>query len=390
MIRRVISECIRSRLRNFPAAALLGPRQVGKTTLAKSLSTTYYDLELEEDKVRLDLQWPELVETDRLVILDEAQNFPEIFPRIRSAVDESRTRNGRFLILGSVSPELMHQVSEILTGRIAICELAPFSIQEVSDVPENQMWLHGGYPDGGPLKKSGFPIWQQNYLDLLAMRDLPLWGLPAKPHVTKRFFKMVAAIHGQVWNASQMGKSLGVSYHTANSYLDYLQRAYLIRTTPPFYANIKKRLIKSPKVYWRDSGLLHSLLNVRGINDLLTQPWVGFSWEGWVIEQIIIFLNNRDIQFDGPYFLRTKDGEELDLVLIISGELWGIEIKLTTNPSAQSLEKLKKTGQLIDATKLALISRTKKTVAGNNVFSTNLTGFIDLILEKHTNSFGEQ
>ena len=198
MIERKITELIRDRLRDFPAVAILGPRQVGKTTLAKTLAHKYYDLELEEDKVRLDLQWPDISETDQLVILDEAQNFPEIFPRIRNAIDRSRSRNGRFLILGSVSPELMQQVSEILTGRIAICELTPFSTEEVENQSADQMWLLGGYPDGGLLKKRAFPVWQQNYLDLLAMRDLPSWGLAAKPQVTRRFFKMLAATHGQV------------------------------------------------------------------------------------------------------------------------------------------------------------------------------------------------
>jgi len=389
MIERKITKLIRDRLRDFPAVAILGPRQVGKTTLARTLADKYYDLELEEDKVRLDLQWPDISETDQLVILDEAQNFPEIFPRIRNAIDRSRSRNGRFLILGSVSPELMQQVSEILTGRIAICELTPFSTEEVENQSADQMWLLGGYPDGGLLKKRAFPVWQQNYLDLLAMRDLPSWGLAAKPQVTRRFFKMLAATHGQVWNASQIGKSLGLSYHTVNSYLDFLQSAYLVRSMPPYFANIKKRLVKSPKVYWRDTGLLHCLLNVGGMDSLLNQPWAGYSWEGWIIEQIIIFLNNNDCRFDGPYYFRTSDGSELDLVVTICGELWGIEIKLTTNPTIQDFKNLEKTGRLLNVDKMAIISRTRKPIAGTDILSANLCSFLDFILAEETAGFEE-
>jgi hypothetical protein len=280
----------------------------------------------------------------------------------------------------------MTQVSQILTGRIAICELAPFSIEEIAHPSEDQMWLMGGYPDGGVLKKSNFPVWQQSYLDLLAMRDLPAWGLPAKPQVTRRFFKMLAASHGQVWNASQIGKSLGVNYHTANTYLDYLQQAYLLRSVPPYTANIRKRLVKSPKIYWRDSGLVHALLNVDSLDSLLSQPWAGFSWEGWIIEQIVIFLQNHDIPFDGPYYFRTRDGIELDLILIISGEPWAFEIKLTTNPTAEDVAKLQKTGHLLKMNKLGLISRTQNPVTGADQLSTNLRSLCEFLLKRFSNS----
>jgi len=379
MIERKIKNVIYSRLKNYPAVAILGPRQVGKTTLGKTLSPIYFDLELEEEKLRLDLQWNDIVNSDRIIILDEAQNYPEIFPRIRNAIDKNRKRNGRFLILGSVSPGLMIEVSELLTGRIAICELAPFSIDELDAKIQDDLWLLGGYPDGGVLQKDNFPIWQQNYLDLLAMRDLPLWGLPAKPQVIKKFFKMLAAMHGKLWNASQLGKSLGLSYHTVDSYLDFLEQSYLIRKIPPFFTNLKKQLVKSPKVYWRDSGLLHSLLNINSMNGLIEQPWVGFSWEGWIIEQIIIFLNNHNINYDGPYFLKINNISELDLILIISGDVWGIEIKLTSSPGKQDLEKLNKTASLISVDKKALISRTENSITGKDIISTNLKDFLNIL-----------
>lgn len=379
MIKRQIKDVILSRLKTFPAVAILGARQVGKTTLAKTFSNSYYDLELDEERLRLDLQWNNVIQSNDLVILDEAQNYPEIFPRIRNAIDNDRHRNGRFLILGSVSPILMKEVSEILTGRIALCELSPFSLFELISGDDDDLWLMGGYPDGGILQKHKFQIWQKNYLDLLAMRDLPLWGLSAKPQVTKRFFKMLAAIHGQVWNASQLGKSLGLSYHTVNLYLDYLEQIFLIRKIQPFYSNIKKRLVKSPKIYWRDSGLLHGLLNIKSFESLLVQPWIGFSWEGWIIEQIIIYLRNNDIDFDGPYFFRTNDQYEIDLVVNIAGMVWGIEIKLTSVPGKQDFLKLEKTADLIKATKRVLISRSQNTISDSNTISTNLKDFLKIL-----------
>lgn len=379
MIERKLKNIILSRLKLMPAVALLGPRQIGKTTLARTLSSLYYDLELNEEKLRLNIQWNDIVDSRKIIILDEAQNDPEIFPRIRNAIDKDRKRNGRFLILGSVSPGRMKEVSEFLTGRIAVCELSPFSITEIGSEKENTLWLKGGYPDGGLLKKANYPIWQQNYLELLAMRDFPIWGMPAKPQVTKRFFKMLAASHGAVWNASQIGKSLGMSYHTVNSYLDFLDQAYLIRKLQPYHTNIKKRIVKSPRIYWRDTGLLHSLLGILDMDELIVQPWVGMSWEGWVIEQILIFLNISDIRYDGPYYFRTSDGYELDLVVIISGKTWCFEIKLTSAPGPRDMERLKRTGDLINADMKVLLSKTKDCVKGADIFSTNVTGIFSLL-----------
>ena len=318
MIKRHLFDLVASRLKTYPAVALLGPRQSGKTTLARTISRAYYDLEMDQEKLRLDLQWNEIVQSREPVILDEAQNYPELFPRIRNAIDSRRGQNGRFLILGSISPALMRQVSESLTGRLAICELSPFHLSEIPWNKADLLWLMGGFPDGGLLDKGRFPGWQRNYLDLLAMRDLPNWGLPASGPVTQRFFKMIAAAHGGIWNASQIGKSMGLSYHTVNSYLDYLEKAYLIRRIQPFSANVRKRLVKSPKVYWRDSGLLHSLMGVTNMDALLTQPWVGVSWEGWVIEQVLTCLNIQGMDFEA-FFLRTSDGFEIDLLLKIQG-----------------------------------------------------------------------
>lgn len=382
MIQRKATKTIISRLKQFPAFALLGPRQSGKTTLAQTFSARYYDLETEEEKLRLDVQWDEIIQSDHLIILDEAQSYPEIFPRIRSAIDNRRGAMGRFMILGSVSPGLMTQVSEFLTGRIALCELSPLYIEEVKRKGLDVLWLVGGFPDGGILKRDSFPLWQKNYLDVLAMRDLPQWGLPATPQVTQRLFRMLAASNGTVWNASQIGKSMGLSYHTVNAYLNYFEQAYLIRRLQPFYANIRKRLVKSPKVYWRDTGLLHSLQGVTGMDDLIVQPWVGFSWEGFVIEQILTCLEAQGIHSD-VYFFRTNDGYELDLLLIRDGKKWAFEIKLSSSPGRDELNRLQKAAEMVGADRKVLISRTRKEIKGRDVISTNLYGVFRLLHDRN-------
>ena len=287
MITRYVENHLQMLLAHYPAVALLGARQVGKTTLAKGFEGQFYDLESPQDQVRLDIEWEARVHAGPLVILDEAQTMPDIFPRLRSAIDADRARNGRFLLLGSVSPALMTQVSQALTGRLALCPLTPFLARELPAEQWDPLWRAGGYPDGGIIDPTRFPTWQNNYLDLMAQRDLPNWGLPARPAMTGRLFRMLAALHGQTWNASQIGKSLGLSYHTVNTYIDYLEQAYLVRRLPAYATNIRKRLVKSPKVYWRDSGLLHALLGLDAHTDLYSQPWVGTSWEGWIVEQIL-------------------------------------------------------------------------------------------------------
>jgi len=381
MIKRKLKNTIISHLKKFPAVALLGPRQSGKTTLAKTFSATYYDLEVEQEKLRLDLQWDEITQSDHLIVLDEAQCYPEIFPRIRSAIDNRRDKMGRFMILGSVSPGLMVQVSEFLTGRIALCELSPFYIDEVKSKGLDNLWLVGGFPDGGILKRDSFPLWQKSYLDLLAMRDLPQWGLPANPQVIQRLFRMLAVSNGNVWNASQIGKSMGLSYHTVNSYLNYLEQAYLIRRLQPFHTNIRKRLVKSPKVYWRDTGLLHSLQGVSSSDDLIVQPWVGFSWEGFVIEQILICLEAQGSHYE-PYFFRTNDGHELDLFLVLNGKKWAFEIKLSGSPGRDELDRLEKAAEMVGADRKVLISRTRREIEGADVVSTNLYGVLRLLQGK--------
>jgi len=381
MIKRNFKNILSKNLKLYPAVALLGSRQVGKTTLAKEFDGIYFDLEQEEDQLRLNLKWDELINQPALLILDEAQNYPEIFPKIRNAIDQNRKQNGRFLLLGSVSPVLMHEVSESLAGRIALCELTPLDLAELQLHKEDDLWLMGGYPDGGILNSDTFPGWQQNYLDLLAMRDLPLLGLPAKHQVTKRFFKMLAINQGQLWNASQIGKSLGISYHTVNIYLDFLEDIYLIRRTRPFLPNLKKRLVKSPKIYYRDSGLLHAIMKIDSFDNLLSQPWVGASWEGWVIEQILSILNNNGIAYEGPFFMRTSDGFEIDCILKIRATTWAIDVKLSSSPGRNDFSRLIQTAQLAGIEHCALISRQRNAIQSGNVSSSDIFSFINTILK---------
>jgi uncharacterized protein len=375
MIPRKIEALLQRRLDRYPAVALVGPRQSGKTTLARSLGGRYFDLEQPSDRLRLDLQWSALVEGHERVVLDEAQAWPEVFPRLRGTIDAARTRKGRFLLLGSVSPALMTQVSESLAGRLSLVELTPFLVDEVSDRSLEALWLRGGYPDGGILEPEHYPQWQNDYLALLCQRDLPSWGLAAKPQNTERLLRMVAAVHGQLWNASRIGQGLGLSHTTVNAHMDYLVNAFLLRRLPPFQANLRKRLVKSPKYYWRDCGLLHALLRVADEDSLLDQPWVGASWEGFAIEQISGVLGRTGHHCD-LFFFRTSDQYEIDLVLDFGKRRWAVEIKLTSNPSPEDFARLDRSADLIAAEKRFLVSRDPETVMDGRRVACDLAWFL--------------
>lgn len=375
MIRRKVTQLVRERLKRYPAVALFGPRQCGKTTLAQALKGRYFDLEVESDRLRLDLQWEELIKGNKLVILDEAQSWPDVFPRLRSAIDQDRKRMGRFLLLGSVSPALSKHVSESLAGRLSLVELTPFLLVELPGKSLDDHWLFGGYPDGGILDAGQYPHWQQDYLSLLIQRDLPDWGLPAKPQQTNRLMRMLVLVQGQMWNASQIGQSLGLSYKTVNQYMDYLLGSYLIRFLQPFEGNLRKRLVKRPKIYWRDTGLLHSTMQTGDMDTLLSQPWVGASWEGFVIEQILGLIHTSGKSVEA-FFLRTSDQYEIDLVLDFGRTLWAIEAKLTASPSVGDMKRLNKAADFIHADKRILVSRTPRHVESGNTISTNLPALL--------------
>jgi hypothetical protein len=335
MIERKITPRLRESLTQFPAVALLGPRQVGKTTLARAIAgreAVFLDLERPADMARL--RDPEAylsTQTESLVVIDEIQRMPELFPILMALIDQAR-RPGRFLLLGSASPALRRQSAESLAGRIEYLELTPFMLDEVGATPENQQKLHlrGGFPESylAPSDKASLR-WRQAFIQAFLEQDLPMLGIGIPASQLRRFWQMLAHLHGQIWNASQVAASLGLTPPTMRSYLDILADTYMARVLPPYYANLGKRLIKSPKVYLRDSGLLHALLGIATLDDLYAHPVAGASWEGVVIEHLISHAGDNT----SPCYYRTVAGSELDLVLDAPGEKQGYEARFSLSPT---------------------------------------------------------
>ena len=339
MIKRDLEPRLLRSLRRFPVVGLVGPRQVGKTTLARVVArelghAVYLDLERPSDAARL--TDPELYLeplAGRLVILDEIQRRPDLFPVLRSLVD-ARRANGRFLILGSASPDLTRQASESLAGRIAYHELTPFTAGEVATRARDTrttLWTRGGFPGSYLASSNARSVaWREAFIDTHLQRDLPALGVRVPATALRRFWEMLAHCHGQLWNASKIAGSLGVTAPTSRHYLDTLEDTFMIRQLPPFAASLKKRLVKSPKVYLRDSGLLHALLRIGNLDDLLGHPVAGASWEGWVIEQALAASSANT----GASFFRTAAGAEIDLVLERpSSRRIALEIKLSSSPT---------------------------------------------------------
>jgi predicted AAA+ superfamily ATPase len=332
------------------------------------MSKKYFDVELQRDRLRADREWDALIRSRDLVIFDEAQTWPEVFMRLREAIEEDPARKGRFLLAGSVSCSWMSPIIELTP--LLLGELPPTTTLD-------SLWLYGGYPDGGLMDSGRFPKWQLDYLALMAQRELPNCGMPAWPDVTDRLFRITAALHGQIWNSSRVAQSLRLTYHTVNTYLDFFERAFLVRRLEPYQASTGKRLVQRPRVYWRDSGLLHALLNA-GEQNLLEQPWAEASWRSFVIEQILGAFSVLGKVFQ-PYYFRTSDRHEIDLVLESENELWAIDIKLTPAPGLDDINRLNKTADMIGAKRRFLISRTTRSVEDTQRGSLNLLGFIDLL-----------
>lgn len=314
---------------------MIGPRQVGKTTLAKTFPYEkpflYLDLEKLSDLNKLND--PELFFAsipDHTIILDEIQHKPELFPLIRAMVDEQRTP-GRFVVLGSASPELLKQSSESLAGRISYIEMYPLNLLEVEDQISNEtLWINGGFPEPalGSSKKF-IQSWYRSFVNSYIQRDLPSLGLPANPNVSRQLLMMMASLNGATLNFSMLGKSLGLSLPTVKTYLSFFTNAFLLTELPAWYVNVKKRLVKSPKIYFRDSGMLHYLLGISNRDSLYGNIAVGTSWESFVIHQVKSVLNIDD----EIYYYRTQDGAEIDL-LIRRENRWlaAAEIKLSLSP----------------------------------------------------------
>lgn len=378
MLPRLYMREVRRKLEKNPAVGILGPRQCGKTTLARRFAGVYFDLEAEGDAARLDVEWDSLMAGARLIILDEAQLVPWVFSRLRGAIDADRRRCGRFLILGSVSPTLMVNASESLAGRLGLVRMSPFILPELKVRQLDDLWLRGGFPAGGILRPDMFPDWQADYLDLQITWDLPAWGLPARPQLTRRLLHMLAAVHGQPLNASQLGASLALDHKTVLHYCDYLEGAFLIRRLQPYTANIRKRLVRTPRLYWRDTGLLHSLMGVGNLEQLYRQPWLGASWEGFIIDQTLATLAALGKRAQS-FFFRTSDGHELDLVLDWGTERWAVEIKLTSNPSPELIHRLDKTADLIEADRRILVCRIGRKIENKALLVTNPSGWLNVL-----------
>lgn len=337
-INRIITTSIEQKLENMPGVVILGPRQCGKSTLAKAIiseigGAVYLDLERPSDVSKL--RDPEAffsLNNDKLICLDEIQRVPELFAVLRSVMDESR-KNGQFIILGSASPDLIKQSSETLAGRISYFELTPFLLKEVSEDHDlktlRKLWLRGGFPRSylAPDEKESFE-WRLDFIRTFLERDIPQLGFRTPAKTIERFWRICAHLHGQLLNSSKLGESMGVSHHTVRSYIDMLEQSFVLRVLRPYESNLKKRLIKSPKIYIRDSGILHALLSIENHNDLLGHPVYGPSWEGLVIENILSFLPNWK-----PSFYRTSSGSEIDLVLEKGNKRVAIECKGSTSPN---------------------------------------------------------
>ncbi len=334
-IERSLLNTLRESLSRFPVVGLIGCRQVGKTTLAKVLASSfspdavYLDLELPSDLAKL--EEPELYLTplhDRLVIIDEIQRMPSLFPVLRALVDQDR-RPSRFLILGSASPTLVRHASESLAGRIVYHELMPFGLHEVGQDNLDKLWIRGGLPESFLAEDDLRSFeWRQAFITTYLERDIPGLGLRISFSRLRRFWSMLAHMHGALWNASKIAAGLGLSAPSVRHYLDILEDTFIVRQLQPYYANIRKRIVKAPKVYIRDSGILHALLGISNRDALLSNPILGSSWEGFILEELVKLHPESNF-----FYFRTHGGAEIDILIQTKGgELWAIEVKYSLKP----------------------------------------------------------
>lgn len=340
-IHRTLLAQLTDEIQHSPAVALLGPRQVGKTTLAleaaQTIPSIYLDLESERDLGKL--AQPELYlagHLDKLVILDEVHRLPGLFPMLRGLIDQARRsgkRAGQYLLLGSASLDLLQQSGETLAGRIAYLELGPFNIAETGASQADALWLRGGFPESLTAPGDARSLrWRQNFIRAYLERDIPQFGPRIPAETLRRFWTMLAHHQGGLLNVAQLARNIGADVKTARGYIDLLCDLLLVRRLMPWHANMGKRLVKSPKVYVRDSGLVHALLDIETREALLGHPVVGASWEGFVIENLLSCAP-ASVQ---SFFYRSSGGAEVDLLLAWpSGELWAIEVKRSLSPKVE-------------------------------------------------------
>jgi len=318
-------------LARSPVCAITGPRQCGKTTLARKIAgeqeSHYFDLESPRDLLRLQNPELELGLLEGLVILDEIQARPDLFPVLRVLADRN-SPSTRFLILGSASPELGRRSAQTLAGRVEYVDMHGFDITETGVEFERRLWIRGGFPRSYLGKRESDSVaWREGFVRTFLERDLPQFGIRIGSAVMRRFWTMLAHSHGQLWNASELGRAMGLTDKTVRNYLDDLSETYMVRQLQPWFENLKKRQVKSPKVYLRDSGLLHHLLGLGTFDELSGHPKVGASWEGFAIEQVLRITQARQ-----AYFWATQSGAELDLLILHGGRKLGFEFKYSEHP----------------------------------------------------------
>jgi predicted AAA+ superfamily ATPase len=362
---RISASRLQSLVRQFPAVAVLGPRQCGKTTLVRRLfpHAEMFDLERPSDVTRLEADPEYTLRTLKgPLILDEAQRMPKLFPILRALIDERRKTRGRFILLGSAHPSLVRGISESLAGRIGFLDLFPLCYAEVAKtrVTLADLWLRGGFPEPclHPARRSRRD-WMDGYIRTFLERDLAGLALDVSAAQIRRFWNMLAYAHGTLWNASELGRALGLSYHTVSRYADILEQAFLLRRLPPYFVNLNKRMVKSPKVYLTDTGLLHAFLGIESARQLDVSPQRGASWEGFIIEQIVRRekLAHPGSQF---YFWRTATGQEVDLIVERGSERIGIEIKVGSHVAGSDFKNLRIAMDDLHLTRAWLVNQTDR------------------------------
>jgi len=388
MIERHIKERLLYLLAHYPAVGLLGPRQVGKTTLAleiaEQLPSIYLDLESPADRARLADPEQYLAEhADKVVILDEVHRMPELFQTLRGVIDRGRRRekkNGRFLLLGSAAIDLLKQSGESLAGRITYVELGPFDVLEIPADQLDKLWIRGGFPSSFLAEDDGLSFkWRQDFIRTYLERDIPQFGPRIPAETLRRFWTMLAHNQAELLNAASMARGLGVDGKTIARYLDLLADLLLVRRLPAWHRNVGKRLVKSPKVFIRDTGLAHALLGLKTKDDLLSHPVVGQSWESLAIETLI----SAAPEGTEPSFYRTAVGAEIDLVLTLpKGPLWAIEIKRSSSPKVEKGFHLA-TADIKPARRYVVYPGTERFPLGNQIEAIGLPQLAAELREQH-------
>jgi uncharacterized protein len=394
MINRDLCPALTEALADSPAVALLGPRQAGKTTLARQIgdqrnselpqSSIYLDLESPQDRQKLlDAESYLLAHENKLVILDEVQHMPALFQALRSLIDQGRRRGlqtGRFLLLGSASGELLRQSAESLAGRIVYLELPPLQPLELKAAEQDQLWLRGGFPSSFLAASQPSSMrWRQNLINTYLQRDIPAYGTRIPAETLRRLWTMLSHSQGSMLDVSMLGKNLMLDAKTVHRYLDLFVDLMLLRRLMPWHSNMGKRMVKSPKLYVRDAGLVHALLGISSMDDLLAHPVVGNSWEGFVIETL---MNAAPLNTSAGFY-RTSNGAEIDLVMNVPGQgVWAMEIKrgLTNRPKRGFYSACE---DIAPAQRFLVMPQTETFSLGDGVQAIGLRRLIEMLRKAH-------